>query len=420
MKSKKIYIETLGCPKNYVDSEFLGHHLRIKNNIIVSSPESADTILINTCGFIQPAKEESIDYILQYSKMNKEIIVMGCLVNRYKKELQKDIPEVKNFYTIQEAFERFANVKYNKYLNYSQRYFFDDKNYKYVKISEGCNHKCSFCTIPQIKGRLFSRYIKDILAEIKILTAQGIDEIILTSQDLINFGIDNNESLLKLLKNIELINESFKVRLLYLFPDIRLLDISKFIVESKKIIHYLDIPLQHVDNTILNKMKRPDDIKFYYKLINKIRKIIPDVVLRSTFIIGFPGETEQAFNELKKFLQDMRLNWVGFYKYSDEENTESFKLSNKISDDIIDKRIQEIVYIQKEITSKWLQHRVGKIYDFYVDDFIETDNIILGRSEFETPDIDGNIIITGTKKDIKNKKVKITGALDYDMEGILI
>ncbi len=422
MRRKKLYIETIGCPKNYVDSEFLAGAFVSKGYDIVHSPDDADTILVNTCGFIRPAKEESIDYILQYSRLNKEVIVMGCLVNRYKKELQDEIKEINNFYTIDEAFNKFAGVKYNKNINYSKRYFLDNKNYKYVKISEGCNHRCSFCTIPFIKGSLFSRKSDDIIKEIENITSQGVNEIILTSQDLINFGTDNNETLYDLLKKIDNINGDFKVRLLYMFPDERLIDIVKFIASSEKFINYLDIPIQHINEEILKKMNRPSSYDFYKSLIESIRNIIPDIVLRSTFIIGFPGESEKEFNELKDFLKDVKLNWVGFYKYSDEEGTKASELNNKVADEVAEKRLEEIVELQKEITDMWLKSRLGKIYDFYVDEVFEEEGVIIGRSEFETPDIDGNIIVKNISDftNINNRKVKIVETLDYDMEGVFV
>ncbi len=425
---KKFYIESLGCPKNLVDSEFLSGNLIKKHNyILVNSPEKADIIFINTCGFIKPAKEESIEYIFQYHKLNKKVVVTGCLVNRYKNELVKELKEIKreDILTLNEIFIKYTGVKFNDKRNlYNNRINLLKKSYRYIKISDGCSRECAFCTIPSIKGKIFSRKIDTIIEEIKkLLKEEKINEFILVAQDLINFGIDNNETLLQLLENIENIQEDFKIRLLYLYPDKRLIDIASFMKSSKKLVHYLDIPFQHIDSTILKRMNRISDEEFYYDIINDLRKIIPDIVLRSTFIVGFPGEKEKNFYNLVEFLKDVKLNWVGFYKYYDEENTTSFTFSDKIVEEEKEERITYITSIQKEITSNWLSERVGKRYEVTIDEIIPEENMILARSDYEAPEIDGNIIIYSDKLDkIKyhNKlNIKIIKSFDYDMEGII-
>ncbi len=425
---KKFYIESLGCPKNLVDSEFLSGNLIKKHNyILVNSPEKADIIFINTCGFIKPAKEESIEYIFQYHKLNKKVVVTGCLVNRYKNELVEELKEIKreDILTLNEIFIKYTGVKFNDKRNlYNNRINLLNKSYRYIKISDGCSRECAFCTIPSIKGKIFSRKIDTIIEEIKkLLKENKINEFILVAQDLINFGIDNNETLLQLLENIENIQEDFKIRLLYLYPDKRLIDIASFMKSSKKLVHYLDIPFQHIDSTILKRMNRISDEEFYYDIINDLRKIIPDIVLRSTFIVGFPGEKEKNFYNLVEFLKDVKLNWVGFYKYYDEENTTSFTFSDKIVEEEKEERITYITSIQKEITSNWLSERVGKRYEIIIDEIIPEENMILARSDYEAPEIDGNIIIYTDKLDkIKyhNKlNIKIIKSFDYDMEGII-
>ena len=273
---EKIYIESLGCPKNLADSELITHLLSKKNYKIVNHYNNADMILINTCGFTENAKEESIQNILHYKQLSgKEIIVTGCMVNLYKKQLIKNIPEIKHFYSIDDFFNKYLQLQYNKHLDFSSFKPLTPKSYTYVKISDGCSRHCSYCTIPLIKGKQFSRPIKNIIAEIKKKIQYGFKEINLIAQDLINFGQDNQESLSLLLKKIEKLKYNFKVRLLYLYPDKRLIDIIKQVNDSEKVINYLDIPLQHINRKILRLMKRPYDKNYYFDLFYKIKHLNP-------------------------------------------------------------------------------------------------------------------------------------------------
>lgn len=420
MGAKKVYLESLGCPKNLVDSELMLYNLlKRDNHLLAKTPQEADIILINTCGFIEPAKEESINTILEYTELeNKEVYVIGCLVNRYKKILQRSIPEIKNFLTIEEAFKYSVGKTDIKEIETFERKVLSPKSYAYVKIAEGCSRRCSYCTIPSIRGDFRSRTKKSIIEEIKQLVEQGYKEIILVAHDLLSFGIDNNEDIINLLEEIEKIDKIYKIRLLYLYPEEKILSIIRFIKDSDKFCHYIEMPLQHIDSSILSKMGRPDNEKFYFNLIEKIRNKIPDIVLRSTFIVGFPGETKENFENLKRFLEQIKFNWVGFYKYSDEENTTAHKLAGKLRDSEIASRLEEIIEVQREITSQWLKTRKGTINYVVVDEIFDDENIAFTRSEFETPDIDGNILIH-SNGDIKAGdivKVKIVESFDYDLK----
>jgi len=409
---KKIYIESLGCPKNLTDSE-----------LIVQNPEEADTILINTCGFIKSAQEESINTILEYKKYpNKKVIVTGCLVNIYKKILKTEIPEVKYFFSTNEFFNNFFNLNYYNALNLSVFKTLTPKSYTYVKVSEGCNRRCSFCIIPKIKGKQYSKPIKVIIEEIKQKIKKGFREIILVGQDLTSFGQDTGESLSLLLKKIEKINLNFKVRLLYLYPDKKLIDLVKQINDSEKIYKYLDIPIQHISEKILSLMNRPSSKNFYENLFYKIKKINENITLRTTFLIGFPGESYSDFKKLVNFIKTIKFNWVGFYAYSDEELSASYKLTHKVRNKAIQHRIEKIINIQKEITSNWLFNRVNKIYTVYVDEIIKNE-YLLTHSECEAPEIDGNIIIKFSKKNIKignQLRVRIINSFDYDLIGEIV
>lgn len=415
---KKVYVESLGCPKNLTDSELILFHLKENNFKVVQNPNDADTIIINTCGFIQKAKQESIDTILQYTLLiDKEIIVIGCLVNLYKDELYKQIPEVHQFYSTKEFLNQYFNITYNKNLNYSDFLQISPQSYSYVKISDGCSRKCSFCIIPLIKGRQFSRPVENIIKEIRTKYQQGIREFNFIAQDLINYQ-ENGASLFQLIKKIDQLEEAFKIRLLYLYPDERIVKLAQYISDSKKIINYLDIPVQHISSSLLKSMNRPDNIEFYLQLFNKI-KTVDSFILRSTFIIGFPGEDDKDHLQLKQFLNEIKFNWAGFYLYSDEKEAESYNLKSKVPENIAKKRLKDVVEFQKQITSDWLHSRINKIYDVVVDEIIPSDGYILTRSNMEAPEIDGNIIV----KFIDNIKVgetlrvKITKSYAYDLEG---
>ncbi len=421
LKNQKVYIETLGCPKNIVDSELLAQNF-VKNGayLKVDSPEDADIILINTCGFIDIAKEESINTILQYANDYKksDIYVTGCLVTRYKDVLKRSIPEIKNFYTIDETYRTFLGTNNINDMAFQDRALLTPKSYAYVKISEGCNRKCSYCTIPYIKGEYRSRYQKNILEEIKHLRDRGVKELILVAQDLLSFGIDNNENLMDLLENIEKMDNIERVRLLYLYPDDRIVDIVKFISRSEKFCNYVEMPMQHISESILKNMNRPYRAKRYYRLIDDIRKYLPDAALRSTFIVGFPGESEEDFNKLKRFLEDVKFNWAGFYKYSDEEDTPANRLPGKLKEHHILERINELVEIQKKITSDWLFSRKGKEYNVIIDEIVEQENLAFGRSEFEAPEIDGNILLDANDLKVGDTiKTRIVESFDYDLKG---
>jgi len=420
---KKVYIESLGCPKNLVDSELIAFLLSKNNLKIVKHHRDADMIIVNTCGFMKDAKQESIQYILDYKHAtDKQLIVTGCMVNLYKKDLIKSIPEIKRFYTTEEFFNKYFQCSYSRALHHGRYYSLTPKSYTYIKISDGCNHKCSFCTIPLIKGKQFSRPIKNIIAEIRQKAEAGFKEFNLIAQDTLNFGKDNQESLSFLLYKIDKLHEDIKIRLLYLFPDKKLIDIIKQISDSKKIINYADIPVQHFSEKILKLMKRPYSRGFYYDLFNKIKKINPQFILRSTFIIGFPGEKAVDHKELLHSMEEIKFNWAGFFLYSDENLADSSRLPDKPSAKTMMRRMEQAVSLQREITSEWLSTRIGMTYHAVVDKIVESNHCLLARSSEEAPEIDGNIIVKYNKKyKVGDKlKVKIKRSFDYDLEGIVL
>ncbi|MBU1078479.1 MAG: 30S ribosomal protein S12 methylthiotransferase RimO [Spirochaetes bacterium] len=417
---KKLYIESLGCPKNLTDSELILYTFKKKGYKIVSDFNQADIIIVNTCGFIKKAKEESLEYILHYAGLGKKkIIVTGCLVNLYKEELQKQIPEVKFFYSIDEFFKTHVGSDYDHRLDYSGFQELTPLSYTYIKVSDGCSKNCSYCTIPLIKGKQFSRPIDNIMIEIKKKAEYGFKEFDLIAQDLLQFGLrEKRESLFGLLDRIEQLPYDIRVRLLYLYPDKKLIELARKIRDSEKIINYLDIPVQHSSEKILKAMNRPFDSRFYFDLFEQIKKI-DEFTIRSTFIAGFPGEGEDDFQNLKEFIKVTEFNWAGFFSYSDEENTVSSRLPEKIEEKKIKERLGDLTNLQGRITSKWLNTRLEKTYDVVVDELVPSDGYILCRSDHEAPDIDGSIIIK-FKDNIKagdRIKVRIKKSLDYDLEG---
>ncbi|MBN1898129.1 MAG: 30S ribosomal protein S12 methylthiotransferase RimO [Spirochaetes bacterium] len=418
-KRKKIYLDSLGCPKNLVDSELILYHLtRQKKFTKVDSPRKADVIMVNTCGFIDKAKEESINTILEYSRFkNKEIVVIGCLVNRYKNILKRSIPEVKHYLTTTEALKQFADSSHIQKIDFSKRFVTTPLSYAYVKIAEGCSRRCAYCMIPLIRGEFVSRKSDSILKEINFLAQLGIKEIILVAHDLLSYGTETGENLIDLLEKIESIEKIYRIRLLYLYPEERLFPLIRSIKGLKKTCPYIEMPLQHVSRDILSRMQRP--LHDYEKWIDRIRSLMPEAALRTTFILGFPGETRDHFNQLKRFIRKIKFNWAGFYEYSDEDGTRAYRLSDKVSDNEVSKRMNEVVQAQKEITSLWLSKRIDQTYHVLVDEIVKEEGIAFTRSELESPDIDGHIIMNIHNDRVQVGdllRVRITESYDYDLQ----
>lgn len=419
---KRVYIESLGCPKNLADSELFYNRLS-RQYLPAGTPEKADVIIINTCGFIEPAKQEAIDTILEYSLLpEKRIIVTGCLVNIYKEELKKNLPDLEEFYTSGEFFKKFLNEKIGKHLDYSRSLSITPLSYTYVKVSDGCDRKCSYCVIPLIKGAQYSRPVSSVIREIKKKAGDGFFEMDLIAQDLVNYGRGNGEDLLGLLEAVERIRGDFRVRLLYLYPDKKLVRLARFMSESEKLVPYMDIPLQHASRRILRAMNRPSEAGFFRDLIGRIRSIVPGITLRSTFIIGFPGEKEKDLAGLEDFLREIRFNWAGFYAYSDEEKSRSFFLQNKAGEKTVKKRVERIREVQKGITAEWLSSRTGTVCPAVIDEVNPDEGIALARSGCEAPEIDGHIILAyrPSLKPGQKVLVRITDGLDFDCRGEIL
>ena len=446
MKICKAYIETLGCSKNIVDSEVIATLLKEKGAEITNNPEDAEYLIVNTCGFIDEAKEESINTILslaQYknnknTSVPKKLYVTGCFSQLYHDEILKEMPEVDAVFgvgnfdplidaVINKSNKRFYNESfkispYYKEYNIRRRYL-STAGYGYVKIAEGCNRKCSFCLIPRIKGQFRSRKIDSIIEEIKELEEEGIYEIILVSQDSLSYGMDIGikGGLAKLLEEI-LKRTSVKwIRLLYLRPSKYILDILNLFKEER-LLSYFDIPIQHSSNRILKLMKREGESEEYSQIIENIRDRIPDAVLRTSVIVGFPGEGSDEFEDLKRFIQDVKFNHLGIFIYSPQEGTEAYKLKDKVQKVTAQKRSEELYILQSEISAKLLSREIGKKYEVLVEEKVDKENIYFGRSYHFAPEVDGVFVVNSSKK-IKVPKIincLVNKSETYDLHGRLI
>lgn len=428
----KVGFISLGCSKNLVDTEMM-IGLFEKNKLeIVNDPADAEIILINTCGFIESAKEEAINTILEMAEYKKEnckyLIVTGCLVQRYKSELEKEMPEVDLFVSIDEYNDLWEKISeliskeettLSQQLDYLNRKITTSGYYAYLKIAEGCSNNCTYCAIPKIRGPYESRKMEDILEEAKKLSDAGVQEIIVIAQDTTKYGIDlyGTPKLAELLK--ELCKLNFKwVRFLYAYPETITDELIKTVRDEEKICKYFDIPIQHVSDTVLKRMGRKSTSNTIRNVIKKIRKEIPDVVLRTTFITGFPGETEEQFEELSQFVEEAKFDRLGVFAYSKEDGTPAVKLDGHIRMNIKKSRANKIMKIQNKVSRENNEKLVGKQLEVLIENITEDGEFYIGRSTREVPDdTDGIVFVNNTKDLIIGCfiKVKIEKALDYDL-----
>jgi ribosomal protein S12 methylthiotransferase len=442
----RISIQSLGCPKNFVDSEVICGYLLQGKHTLTNELENSDVAIINTCSFIQPAVEESIDTILQAVRLKSEgrlkyIIVAGCLPQRYQKhELRQSLPEVDVFMGVDEIsqinniieklhYERFLFQVNPKpcyiYDENSPRFLLTPKHYAYLKIAEGCNNACSYCLIPKIKGRYRSRSIESIISEAKnLIKSYPLKEIILIAEDTTFYGMDNyNKFMLSdlLQKMVKITHEKeIKIRILYTHPahyDDRLIET---ISQNPMICSYIDIPLQHISDKILQKMNRKICQEDIIKLIEKLRMNIPNLTIRTTFIVGFPGETEKDFQQLYEFLKKYRFEKVGVFPFYNEEGCSANKFPEQIPAKTKKERLDALMTLQQQISLELQTAQIGKVQHVLIDEISQkNEKILIGRSCREAPEIDGNIsIINGDYQDIgKWIDVKISRAYPYNLVG---
>lgn len=441
MTEYNIMMVSLGCSKNRVDAEEMLGLLKQRGHKIVSDADKADVVIVNTCGFIEPAKQESIDEILRYARMKEDgkikyVVVTGCLAQRYADELVKEIPEADAFVGVT-AFDGIVNVIDNLGENNSvvikdineacplglPRVTDDNQVYAYLKIAEGCDNRCSYCAIPYIRGRYRSKPIEALVAEAKELVSRGKKEIIVIAQDITRYGqdLDGNVTLMTLLSRLSEINGLEWIRLMYLNPMRVSEEFIDFVAGNKKILPYFDIPVQHINTELLKRMHREADSEKIKSVFAYVKNRIPEASLRTTFITGFPGETDEQFRELLEFVKTAHIDNLGVFTYSEEEGTPAALMPDKVPYDVAKKRADKIMALQKKLVASSLRAKRGQSLSVIIEGQNKNGKYY-GRSYREAPDIDGIVIVNSDKKldtgDIVN--IKITHTYDYDSEGDLI
>lgn len=438
MNKLKVGIVNLGCDKNRIDSEIIVGKVKERYEV-VNEPENADIIIINTCGFIESSKEESINTILEMSRFKegkcKVLIATGCLTQRYGSELLNLIPELdiilgvndydKLIESVEKVLKTNKQIAYTNYsdsnINVGKRIITTGSTTAYVRIAEGCNNTCAYCAIPKIRGKYRSRKMEDIILEVKELAINGYKEIILVAQDTTSYGIDiyKEKSLHILLKELSKINSIKWIRVLYCYAEELTDDIISEFATNDKVCKYVDIPIQHISDNILKSMRRKGRKRNITENILKLRKQIPDVVLRTTLIVGFPGETEEDFNELKEFVKEIKFDKLGVFTYSQEEDTVAAEMDNQIDEGIKEERYHQIMQMQQKISKEVNKNKVGKIYDVLVES--KDGEVYIGRNSVMCPEVDGEIFIESKEKLKIGQfvKVKIIRALEYDLIAVL-
>jgi len=427
-KENKINVVTLGCSKNVYDSEVLMGQLKANNKNVVHEDENDDgnIVVINTCGFIGDAKEESINTILHY--VNKKelgevdrVYVSGCLSERYKPDLQKEIPNVDEYFGTHDLpnLLKVLDADYKHEL-VGERLTTTPTHYAYLKIAEGCDRPCSFCAIPLMRGKHVSTPIENLVIETTKLAKIGIKEIILIAQDLTYYGLDiyKKRALADLLKELVKIDGIEWIRLHYAFPTGFPLDVLEVINNESKVCNYLDIPLQHINDDILKSMKRGTSHEKTTNLIAEFRKSVPNMAIRTTLIVGYPGETEENFQELKDWVQEMRFERLGAFAYSHEENTTAADLEDDVPEEVKQQRVNDIMELQSQISWDLNQKKIGKTFKVVIDR--KDGNMFVGRTEFDSPDVDNEVLIDATKHYVQVGKfanIKITEATEFDLYG---
>ncbi|HLW57343.1 MAG TPA: 30S ribosomal protein S12 methylthiotransferase RimO [Bacteriovoracaceae bacterium] len=451
-QEKSIYFSSLGCSKNLVDSQVMLGHLKLDGFKITPNPEEAEVIIVNTCSFVEAAKVESIETVLDLASYKEEgnckaLVMSGCMSQRYSAELEKEMPEVDMFIGTGEynkivpllrAMEegklekksfveipRYIHTEFDPRLNTSPGYM------AWLKISEGCNRNCTFCIIPTLRGKLRSRTVDSLVAEATQLASQGVKELNLISQDFSDYGVDlsgggkidnKNPMIYELLSRLEEVEGIEWIRVFYFYPDDLTEDVMDLMAKSKKITKYLDMPVQHFADGVLRRMNRRVTNEVILQKIATLRSKIPGIVLRTSIIVGFPGETEEDFQKLLEGIKLARFNHLGVFKYSDEEGTPAVRLKDKVPQETIDERFETLYEAQREIARELNQEYLGKVIDVLVEGpHEETDLLLQGRHAGQAPDIDGKVIINdGLAKAGDIVKVEITDVLDYDLVGRII
>jgi ribosomal protein S12 methylthiotransferase len=422
-KKNKINVVTLGCSKNVYDSEVLMGQLRASNKEVVHE-EEGNIVVINTCGFINNAKEESINTILEFVQKKEDglvdkVFVTGCLSERYKPDLQKEIPNVDEYFGTTElpGLLKALGADYKHEL-IGERITTTPKNYAYFKIAEGCDRPCSFCAIPIMRGKHRSTPMEDLVTEAEKLAAKGVKELILIAQDLTYYGLDlyKERALARLLRKLAGVDGIEWIRLHYAFPTGFPMDVLEVMRTEPKICNYLDIPLQHISDSILKSMRRGTTKAKTTKLLEEFRAAVPEMAIRTTLIVGYPGETEEDFQTLKQWVKEMRFERLGCFTYSHEENTHAYNLEDDVPEEVKMDRANQIMEIQSQISWELNQQKIGKEFKVVIDR--KEGGYFVGRTEFDSPDVDNEVLINAEEGYLRTGEfctVKITAAEDFDL-----
>ncbi|MDN3492497.1 30S ribosomal protein S12 methylthiotransferase RimO [Winogradskyella bathintestinalis] len=428
IKKNRINVVTLGCSKNVYDSEVLMGQLKASGKDVVHEQEG-NVVVINTCGFINNAKEESVNTILEFMKKKEEgdvdkVFVTGCLSERYKPDLQKEIPNVDQYFGTTElpGLLKALGADYKHEL-IGERLTTTPKNYAYLKIAEGCDRPCSFCAIPIMRGKHRSTPIENLVTEAEKLAASGVKELILIAQDLTYYGLDlyKKRNLAELLENLVKVDGIEWIRLHYAFPTGFPMDVLDVMKREPKICNYLDIPLQHISNDLLKSMRRGTTKEKTTKLIKEFRAIVPEMTIRTTLIVGYPGETEEHFEELKQWVSEMRFERLGCFTYSHEENTHAYNFEDDVPEDVKMQRANDIMEIQSQISWELNQAKIGQEFKVVIDR--KEGNYFVGRTEFDSPDVDNEVLIDASSTYLKTGEfatIKVTEAEDFDLYGEVV
>lgn len=448
-ENKKVHFISLGCPKNLVDSEIMAGTLMKDGYEVVGDHENADTVIVNTCGFIEDSKKESIQRILEMGELKQEgkikkLVVAGCLTQRYKTDLVDGLPEADLFIGSGE-FQNIAKILKENGKGNEQRTFFNLPTYlqeestprvnsqpghrAYLKISEGCMKRCAFCAIPLIRGNLQSRTVANVVKEAKELAAQGVKELIIISHDFTDYGWDlrrknpeSKDSPVELLRALDQVDGIQWIRLLYLYPDGITPDMIELMKTSKKLVKYFDMPLQHINNDVLKRMNRKMTREEVETVLMNIRENIPDAVIRTQFIVGFPGETDEQFEELLGFIAEQQFDRVGCFKYSPEESTPGGKMLDQIDEETKERRFAAVMEVQQNISREKHRAFIGKTVEVMVEGLSEETELLLqGRTSQQAPEIDGVVLINDGQAAIGSMvKVLITDSMEYDLIGEIV
>lgn len=425
VKNNRINVVTLGCSKNVYDSEVLMGQLKA-NDKEVAHEEEGNIVVINTCGFIANAKEESVNTILEYVNKKQsgtvdKVFVTGCLSERYKPDLEKEIPDVDEYFGTSDLpnLLKALGADYKHEL-IGERLTTTPKNYAYLKIAEGCDRPCSFCAIPLMRGKHRSKPIEELIAEAEKLAAKGVKELILIAQDLTYYGLDlyKKRNLAQLLKELSKVEGIEWIRLHYAFPTGFPMDVLEVMKEEPKICNYIDIPLQHISDPILKSMRRGTTKAKTTQLLKDFRQMVPEMTIRTTLIVGYPGETEEDFLTLKEWVKEMRFERLGCFTYSHEENTHAYNLEDNVPEEAKQNRANEIMEVQSAISWELNQQKIGKTFRCIIDR--KEGNYFIGRTEYDSPDVDNEVLVDAQNYYVKIGdfvELEITDASDFDLYG---